>query len=96
VPTFAPNSLTWPRRARVEIRAEHRRRIWQSRCGRFRVVESRCLLGGEHTYAVRYYALRLEILADGRPFWEKLSDHRKRACAFAACEKESQELSVES
>jgi len=86
--TLAP--LIWPRRARVDVHNDHRRRIWQSRCGRFRVVESRCLLGA-NTYAVHYYALRLEILPDGRPFWAKLSDHRKKARAFAACENEAQQ-----
>ena len=51
------------------------RRIWRSKCGRYRVTESRI----PHL-SIRYYA---QVL-DGR-CWSNLSEHRKRRPAEAAC-----------
>jgi len=82
-----PATITWPRRAKRETRNSHRRRIWRSRCGRYRVVYSRCLLGSD-TYAGRYYAQRLEILPAGRDLWETLSTHWKRGPAMEACRRD--------
>jgi len=52
-----------------------RRRIWRSKCGRYRVTESRI----PHL-SIRYYA---QVLY-GR-CWSNLSEHRKRRPAEAAC-----------
>lgn len=81
-----PATITWPHRAKRETRNEHRRRIWRSRCGRYRVVYSACLLGAD-TYAPRYYAQRRETL-NGRELWETLSTHWKRGPALEACRRD--------
>ena len=75
------------KRARTETTIAARRRIWESRCGRFRVVHSRCLFGprkGPQAIGDRWYALAAERV-DGRVVWSLISRHRKRVPAFDAC-----------
>jgi hypothetical protein len=72
--------LNWPKRCRKE-KWYFERRIWESRCGRYRVVHSHCPYGTE--MADRWYAMVYDF-ADA--MWDRLSTHRKREPAFKACE----------
>jgi len=78
----SPPSLTW-KCPRTETTAVARRRIWESRCGRFRVVRSRYLYGRLPDV---WYACILDQ-SNGRTFWAILSKHRRRKPAFAACQR---------
>jgi hypothetical protein len=74
--TRVNRSLDFVRRARVQLTDCARRRIWLSRCGEYRVVESRSLFG----LPTVYYA---QIQQGG--CWDVLSRHRKRGRAERAC-----------
>ncbi|GAG46208.1 unnamed protein product [marine sediment metagenome] len=82
-------------RARKDVNCTSDRRIWQSRCGRYRIVESRShfheLVRQRNGKTVRrrlptvYYAMRACAI-NGRIVWDVLSKHHKRETAQAACE----------
>lgn len=82
--------MNWPHHPRIEITDTSRRRIWQSRCRRFRVIHSRCLYGQEaeksKRLADRWYAVRYDPV---EKMWDIISWHRKKIPAFAACERAS-------
>ncbi len=83
-----PRRLAW-KSPRTLLTIASRQRLYESRCGRFRVVWSRCLFGprkGPQAILDVWYACHLEHI-NGRPVWSILSKHRKRAPAFAACER---------
>ena len=78
--------LKWKRRAKVTMTDVSRRRTWESLCGRYRVVHSRCLFGprkGPQAIPDRWDAIRL---TDGRR-WDGISRHRKKESAIRACER---------
>jgi len=61
------------------------RKIWVSRCGRYRVVFSRCRYGprtGRQAIADRYYA---QVIDPNTGHWGIISQHRVEARAFDAC-----------
>lgn len=77
--------LEWPLRAKVETKDGFRRRIWRSRCGQFKVVESTCLLGprrGEQAVPVKIRAIRLDEFGD-----DIISEHKIVRCAQEQCER---------
>jgi len=83
--------LQWKNRATVIIGSTHRRRIWESLCGWYRVVHSRCLYGprkGKQAIPDVFYAMRL-VVTSRTVSWEKISEHRKQTPAFKACEKDA-------
>ena len=72
-------------RPRIDETIAARRRIWESRCGRFRVVHSHCKFGparGRQAIVDRYYAMQLTDRG-----WDTLSIHRLRGPAFTACQR---------
>lgn len=84
--------LVWKKRARVVTGATHRRRIWESWCGWYRVVHSRCLYGprkGRQAISDVFYAMKLVVVSQ-RICWEVISEHRKRGPAARACEKDAE------
>ncbi|NQU21668.1 MAG: hypothetical protein HQ567_10320 [Candidatus Nealsonbacteria bacterium] len=81
----------WKKRATVVTGATHRRRTWQSRCGWYRVVHSRCLFGprkGRQAIADVFYATKL-VVVSGSTCWEVISQHRKRGPAVRSCEQDA-------
>ena len=83
--------LAWKKRARVVVGATHRRRTWESRCGWYRIVHSRCLYGprkGRQAIADVWYATKL-VVESGSACWEVISRHRQRGPAARACEKDA-------
>ena len=79
--------LDWPRAPRRETTIAARRRIWQSRDRRFRVVHSAYLYRG---LADCWYALDYDPLTET---WNIISRHRRRGPAFRACEKVARQKS---
>jgi hypothetical protein len=75
------------------------RRTWESRCRRYKVMESHITLaygkykGSVHCgYADVYYAMHSEPRDGGwENYWSILSKHRKRNSAEKACVKHEQE-----
>lgn len=85
-PAGQADPVEFPRRPRRETTETSRRRIWPSRCGRFRVVEARSLYG----LSTVFYAMeRVDLPACT---WDILSRHRKRRPALAACQRRGREL----
>jgi hypothetical protein len=83
--------LLWKQRAVVVTGPTHRRRIWLSRCGWYRVVHSRCLYGprkGKQAIPDVFYAMKF-VVTSGRSCWEVISQHRRRERAVLACEKDA-------
>lgn len=78
--------LNWKKRAKRDDRNSFKRRVWDTKCGLYRVVESK------HKYfATRYYAMKLVEQLDDWPNWDIISYHRKKETAMAACEKHAEE-----
>ncbi len=85
------HGLLWKKRATVIVGPTHRRRIWESRCGWYRVVHSRCLYGprkGRQAIPDTCYATKL-VVVSGRTCWEVISQHRERGPAIRACERDA-------
>ena len=90
--TSAVVDVVWKKRATVVVGSTHRRRTWESHCGRYRVVHSRCLYGprkGPQAMPDVWYAMK-PIVVSGNVCWEVISQHRKRGPAVRACEKDAQ------
>jgi len=78
-------TIEFPKRCRIDQTSTSRRRIWQSRCGRFRVVHSRCLFGrrtGRQTIHDVFYAEVHDEFG-----WSVISKHRNRERAIRACQR---------
>ncbi len=93
-PSSVPD-LAWEKRARVVVGPTHRRRIWESRCGRYRVVHSRCLYGprkGPQAIPDTWYAMKL-VVVSGNVCWEVVSRHRQRGPAVRSCERDAKNVS---
>jgi hypothetical protein len=75
-------TLRWPSRPRHEKTLVADRWIWQSRCGRFRVVHSRPFT---RIIAERWLVLHFNDQA-ASPGWDIISRHQKKRRAFAAAE----------
>ncbi len=93
----SPPGVAWKKRATVAIGTTHRRRTWESLCGWFRVVHSRCLYGprkGRQAIPDVWYAMKLVVGSDST-CWEVISRHRQRGPAVRACEKDAKKTSHE-
>lgn len=70
-------------RCRTDTTAASARRIWRSRCGRFRVVQSGCLFGprtGRQSIPKVFYAEVHDAFG-----WSVISKHRGKQHAVKAC-----------
>ena len=76
--------LTFSPRARRDTTATSRRRIWPSRCGRYRIVFARCKFGPRRGRQAIPDVWRAEV--HDRWGWAPMSGHRKREPAFRACQ----------
>ncbi len=74
--------LQWPKKAKVE-HGVTKRRIWRSKCCRYRVVHSHCEYGDKDSLADVWYAMVFDAM---NHMWDIISRHRKRQPAFKACE----------
>ena len=71
--------MEFPKRPRIELTMTARRRIWRSKCGRFRVIESISLYG----LPTVWYVMKIDLYDS----WSIASRHRKKSAAFKAAEK---------
>lgn len=85
----APAALEWKKRCRTEVHGEIRRKIWDSRCGQYRVVLSMIFYGrktglvtGKKTGLADQ--VRAERLTETG--WGIISRHHGFAAAQRACE----------
>ncbi len=81
--------LTFPKRARRDQTVTSRRRIWLSRCGRYRIVFARCLFGPRRGSQAIHDVWRAEVRDQWG--WALLSGHRKWEPAFRACQSNARE-----
>jgi len=75
--------LQFPTRCQSDTTATSSRRIWLSRCGRFRVLHSRCLFGPRTGDDAIRDVFRAEVLDQFG--WDVISRHRTHARAIKAC-----------
>ena len=79
--------IEWKKRAKKDQTDISDRRIWESWCGKYRVVESQVRFGDEPK---RYYAM-LYKTSGPYPFWDIISKHRKKDPATKSCEQHEKE-----
>ena len=78
--------LQWKKRCVKDQTAVSDRKIWETKCGRFRVVFSHIRYGGG-VLPDSFLAMELEIVPGlEHPVWGIISRHRKREKAEEACE----------
>ena len=86
-----PASIRFPSQPRKDETSVARRRTWNSRCGRFRVVHSRIRFGVRLPRPKRlpdvYYA-QCRVGAT----WQNISKHRKLGPAQASCAAQARAL----
>ena len=75
-------AIQWKAMPRTEVTITAKRRIWESHCGQYRVVNSRSLYGLPDVF----YAMRR--MAPNS--WVIIRRHRKRRPAFRTCERDCQ------
>ena len=84
--------LQWPARPKRDDSWVARRRVWTTRCKRYRVVHSH-ILYGEGSYADTYSSQRLDVRT-GR--WDNLGGrggvHRTKLAAMRHCEQDAKEV----
>lgn len=84
------HAVEFPRRAQIVPSDVGRRRIYTSKCGRFRIVQT---LYDCKALAPRWYALRLDPTAcGGRGCWDKAGPHRyhtSKRTAWDACNQDA-------
>lgn len=90
--TLIAQRVEFRRRAVIErVPGLYVRRIWESRCGRYRVTEFRYAVDR----ATSYTAERSYAICPGRCGWDLISRHVKRARAEAACRKDAERCARE-
>jgi len=77
------NDLIWKKRAKKDTTAVSNRRIWGTKCNRYRVVESKIIFG---ELSVKYYAMRIVLVSD-KECWTTISKHKTQNAAKKACQK---------
>jgi hypothetical protein len=82
--------LHWPSRPKREDTLIARRRVWTSRCKRYRVVHSH-ILCGEHSKHPLPDLYRAEIFDAERGGWDILANgrHRTKNAAMRHCEQDA-------
>ncbi len=83
--------LVWRKTARRDETLVAHRRIWYSRCGRYRVVECRPKV----SLPVCFYAEELRDTDPSVVAWDVISRHRKRGPAFEACQRREADRTTE-
>ena len=84
--------LDWKKRCRKDQTDVSDRKIWETKCGKYRVTFSHIRYGTgpevpiKRQLSDRYYA---EALTDRG--WKLVSKHQKKNPAFAACERRAKE-----
>ena len=73
--------LDWKKRCRKDQTMSADRKIWETRCGKYRLIFSH-IRYGEGILPDVWYALELD-----NGYWEIISKHRKKNTAQKACEK---------
>ena len=80
--------LEFKSRCRNERSLVSERKIWESRCGRYRIVHSRCLFGRRAKKSQRipdvFYAEIQRECFEGHNGWHLVSKHRTTAAALRA------------
>ena len=80
--------LEWNKRAKRSDTQMAERRIWNSKCGHYQVLESNIRYGRSYDRHGNYNGYPIYYLAmvnvDG--VWKIISEHRKRGAAVAQCE----------
>jgi len=76
--------LVWKQRCRKDQTAVADRKIWGSKCGKYRVTFSHIRYGenAEKKWADKWFAEELD-----NNCWEIISEHKKKETAQKACEK---------
>ena len=75
--------LIWKKRAKKDNTDVSNRRIWGTKCNKYRVVESKIIFGD---LPVKYYAMRLVLVRD-KECWSIISKHKTQNAANKACQK---------
>lgn len=86
-----PGPLGWVRRATIERTPIYVRRMWVSRCGRYRISEFRRVVEGH----LVYYSERSWRREDGRVCWDVLRRHYSYTAAVNTCCRHAREGSLE-
>jgi len=84
--------IEFKKRAKKETTPAAERRIWESWCGNYRVVFSRCRFGPRKGRAAIRDEYRAEVRQqiDGRWCWAVISRHKKRERALEACKRNAE------
>jgi hypothetical protein len=82
-------ALRWPSRPRIDESDLARRRIWQSRCGDFRVEHAISHYGLPDVWRVH------KRRQDSSGWWDLVSTHRKKRAAFRAAEQAAKKSAEE-
>lgn len=88
--------IQWKKRSKTDQTLVSDRRIWESRCGLYRVIFSQIRYGrnlGKNSIPDTYYAMIRKTKED---YFNIISKHRKKNPAFEACEKVFKRLHKES
>jgi len=78
--------LEWKKRCKNDTTIVSQRKIWETKCGTYKVIFSHITLG-EGAIPDTYYAIRVDLTGDRRTE-TILSRHRKKNPAVKACEKD--------
>ncbi len=81
VKSAPPALLVWPSRPKRDDTMVARRRVWTTKCKRYRVVHSH-ILYGEGSLPDVYYA---EVFDLNRGGWDLLGRHRTKQAAMRHC-----------
>ncbi len=79
--------LEWKKRCKIKDTEISRHRIWETRCGTYKVVHSHITLGNGEL-PDKYYAIKIETKEDGRKSETIIGSHRKKNPAVLTCEKD--------
>jgi hypothetical protein len=74
------NNLVWKKRCKKDRTDVSDRKIWESKCNRYKVIHSHIFLGGD-VMPDTFYAIVLEDC-----FERIISKHRKKNPAIKSCE----------
>lgn len=77
--------IYWKKRCKKRETEVSHHRIWETRCGNYKIVHSHIILGNNEL-PDKYHAIKVEI-QNGNKFEIILSTHRKKNPAIKSCEK---------
>jgi len=82
--------LDWKKRCRKDQTEVSDRKIWETKCGKYRVSFSH-IRYGEGCIPDRFFAEESYVGESDRLCWTVISQHRKKNPAIAACERRAKE-----